>query len=112
MFSQIDFRIHDDKIEVAGQELLLGDLTVDILSISPQEFETMFALSQDLNTDNIKKLHEMLMKSKLFQLVSDGRMHSAEKYIEIISDIYSFNQTMFWFIDNALMHLKTLDSEN
>ena len=48
MFSQIDFRIHDDKIEVAGQELLLGDLTVDILSISPQEFETMFALSQDL----------------------------------------------------------------
>ena len=112
MFSQIDFRIHDDKIEVAGQELLLGDLTVDILSISPQEFETMFALSQDLNTDNIKKLHEMLMGRKLFQLIADGRMHSAEKYIEIISDIYSFNQTMFWFIDNGLMHLKTLDSEN
>ena len=112
MFSQIDFRIHDNKIEVAGQEFLLGDLTVDILSISPQKFETMHALSQGSNTDNLKRLHGMLMERKLFQLISDGRTHPAEKYIEIIGDVYSFNQTMFWFIDNALMHLKTLDSEN
>lgn len=112
MFSQIDFRIHDDKIELAGQEFLLGDLTVDILSITPQEFETMYAFSQDLNADNMNKLHDMLMERKLFQLVTHGRKHTAEKYKEIISDIYSFNQTMFWFIDNGLMHLKTLDSEN
>lgn len=112
MFSQIDFRIHDNKIEVAGQEFLLGDLTVDILSISPQEFETMHALPQGSNTDKLKRLHKMLMERKLFRLISDGRTYPAEKYIEIISDIYSFSQTMFWFIDNTLMHLKTLDSEN
>lgn len=113
MFSQIDFRIHDDKIEVAGQEFLLGELTVDILSISPQEFEAMYALSQNLDEESIQKLHDMLMSKKLFQLILEsGKLYPAENYQRIVSDIYSFNETMFWFIDQALMHLKKLDSEN
>lgn len=113
MFRQIDFRIHDDKIEVSGQEFLLGELTVDILSISPQEFEAMYALSQNLDGGNIQKLHDMLMGRKLFQLISQkDNFYPAQTYQQIVSDIYSFNETMFWFIDKALMHLKKLDSEN
>ncbi len=112
MFNQIDFRIYNNKIEVAGKEFLLGELTVDILSISPQEFEVMYALSQNLNADNLQKLHSMLMERQLFKLTDDGREYPPEAYKQIISDIYSFNQTMFWFIDKGLMHLKKLDSEN
>lgn len=112
MFSQINFRIHDDKIEVADKEFLLGQLTVDILSISPQEFEEMYALSKDPTANNLKSLHGMLMERELFKLIADDRAYPAETYRRIISDIYSFNQTMFWFIDKGLMHLKKLDSEN
>ena len=113
MFNQIDFRIHDNKIEVAGKEFLLGELTVDILSISPQDFNAMYQLSQTLDYGNIQALHNILMNRKLFQLISEReQLYPAETYKRIISDIYSFNQTMFWFIDKGLMHLKKLDSEN
>jgi len=112
MFNQIDFRIHDNKIEVAGKEFLLGELTVDILSISPQDFDAMYQLSQNLNAGNLQKLHGMLMERELFKLSVDGGEYPPERYRSIVSDIYSFNQTMFWFIDKGLMHLKKLDSEN
>lgn len=73
----------------------------------------MYALSQNLDEGNTQKLHDMLMNRKLFQLITESsNLYPAEIYQRIVSDIYSFNETMFWFIDQALMHLKKLDSEN
>jgi hypothetical protein len=36
----------------------------------------------------------------------------AHKYREIVHDIYAFNRTMFWFIDQYLGRLKKLDEKN
>lgn len=87
-----------------------------------------------------RELHTILMKRKLFQVIAQpipfdemdklyefesgekiqrSNLYAwqeffppLEKLCEIVDDIYSFNETMFWFIDSFLMKLKKLDSEN
>jgi hypothetical protein len=158
MFEQISFYISGNRIEVTNQSFWLGELTTDILDIRPDEFSVMYTLTKNMRrilnhvetrcdrdemrslTVWARELHSMLMKRKLFQLISQpmpfdemdklyefeceekiqqSKLQAwqeffppVEKLCDIVDDIYSFNETMFWFIDNFLMKLKKLDSEN
>lgn len=117
MFERIDFYIHGNQVELAGQEFLLGELTCDLLNITSAEFLEMKTLAEQLtereDAATIQRLHAMLMERRLFQRIAQpNRYGTPEQYAQIVSDIYAFNQTMFWFIDQGLMHLKKLDSEN
>lgn len=117
MFQEFDFYIHDESIEVGGSDFLLGELTCDILNITPEEFKKIWSLTEQLKDnqkgDKLAELHAYLMKCRLFQLIGEeNKIGSIKQYEQIVSDIYSFNQTMFWFIDRYIMHLKKLDSEN
>lgn len=117
MFERIDFYIHDNRIEVGGKEFLLGELTADMLDVTPAEFYEMNTLCEAIQTENdqesMRQLHELLMKRKLFQLISkQDVLGTADRYREIVGDIYSFNQTMFHFIDKFVMRLLKLDAEN
>lgn len=114
---RVDFYIHDRFIEVAGQDYLLGELSCDLLNISPTDYDGLQRLTQQLGNGQdkaiIHQLHCKLMERKLFRFVMDYNDYgTADQYRKIVSDIYSFNQTMFWFIDKGIMHLKKLDSEN
>ena len=44
MFEKISFYISGNRIEVADQSFLLGELTTDILDIRPDEFDEMYTL--------------------------------------------------------------------
>ncbi|MDD2956238.1 MAG: DUF6076 domain-containing protein [Oscillospiraceae bacterium] len=113
MFGQFDFYIHGNQVELSGQSFLLGELTCDLLNISPTEFEEMRALMERADSEAIRHLHNMLMSYQLFKLIAPSEaIDDADAYRHVLSDIYSFNQTMFWFIDQGLMHLHKLDSEN
>ncbi|MDY4784391.1 DUF6076 domain-containing protein [Pygmaiobacter massiliensis] len=117
MFGQIDFYIHDNKIELAGQEFLLGELTCDLLNITSEEFAQMQMLAESLELKKdktiLEQLHSLMMKRKLFQMVAGPLCRDHTKlYQAVVADLYAFNQTMFWFIDSGLMHVKKLNSEN
>lgn len=117
MFERIDFYIHDEHIEVGGKNFLLGELSADLLNIEPNEFGEICDLSKQLDDDSdqskIKRLHSLLMQRELFQLIAKPNvLGTPMQYRQIVSDIYSFNQTIFRFIDEFLMHLKKLDTEN
>lgn len=115
MFDQIDFYIHGSQIEVAGRDFLLGELTADVMNISPAQFDALWALSEraETETDAIPQLHALLRERTLFRvLCPEDKFGTAEQYRSIVSDIYSFNQTMFWFVDRYLMHLLKLNAEN
>lgn len=117
MFQQFDFYIHDEYIEVDGIDFLLGELTCDILNISVNDFKEIWKLAKQLEHDKdgviVAQLHAHLTKYRLFQLISKkDKFGSVQQYQQIVSDIYSFNQTMFWFVDRYIMHLKKLDAEN
>ncbi len=117
MFDKIDFRIQGNLIEVERQTFPLGELTADILNITSDEFDQLYALYERLgqggDEEAMRSMRDLLMKRKLFALLAPrGVRWSAGKFREIVSDIYSFNQTMFRFIDKFLMRLKKLDPEN
>jgi len=113
VFRQFDFYIHGNQVELAGHEFLLGELTCELLNISPEEFETLQLCSQRADSKAISQLHEMLMQYRLFQLIAPPKAASGiDTYRSILSDIFAFNQTMFWFIDRGLMNLRKLHSEN
>ena len=117
MFERIDFYIHGNQVELAGQEFLLGELTCDLLNITSAEFLEMKTLAEQLSeredAATLQRLHAVLMERRLFQLIAKPKRYGTrEQYAQIVSDIYAFNQTMFWFIDQGLMRLKKLDSEN
>ncbi len=103
---------------MAGQSFPLGELTADILNITPEEFDQLYALSGNLGKGKdqeaiMEGIYALLKERLLFQLLTaEGVRWNANKFREIVGDIYSFNQTMFWFIDRFLMHLKKLDPEN
>jgi len=157
MFERFSVFISGANIEVTGQAFPLGELTADILSIRPKEFQQLQAAADELvkliDEDNIptravsivdqekrnerfrlrernrpaaaaliKELHSLLLTRRLFQLVaiSEKRLQAilqtltypslAKRYLTIVDDIYAFNQTMFWFIDQGLMRLDKLDA--
>lgn len=119
MFDRFSFCIHDTQIEFdndTGNVFMLGEHTTNILNVSPNEYIHMRDLSNkysDGDKNAEAELRSLLLQHKLFQLVSPAnRDWPAEKYRRIVDDIYSFNQTMFWFIDKFLMNLKKLDPEN
>ncbi len=161
MFDTISCFISEDKIEVNGETFLLGELTTDLLGVSPDEYDQMREISERLSLLLGKcksgetlfeirvetgTLRSLLMKCRLFQTLaqptqpdalanddfpalfeipeeyqeepteeekenlerqaaalSDSHIiANAKKYREIVHDIYAFNQTMFWFIDQYL----------
>lgn len=119
MFDKFSFSIYDGQIEFgsdSGDIFLLGEHSTDILNISPEEYSRMRELSNQISagdSDAVEELRALLLRYRLFQLVfPPGIKWPAEKYRQIVGDIYAFNQTMFWFIDRFLMHLKKLDAEN
>jgi len=117
MFDKIAFRIQGSRIDVAGQSFPLGELTADILNIMPEEFDRLYALTENLgegkDQEVMEGIYALLKERRLFQLLAaEGVRWDADKFREIVGDIYAFNQTMFRFIDRFLMHLKKLDPEN
>jgi hypothetical protein len=117
MFDKIAFRIQGSHIEVEGQAFPLGELTADILNIMPEEFDRLYALSGNLGKGKDQEakdgIYALLKDRRLFQLLTVNSVRwDADKFREIVGDIYSFNQTLFWFIDRFLMQLKKLDPEN
>lgn len=117
MFHQINFYIHGECVEVGGKEFLLGELTCDMLNITSDQFQEIWDLAEQLRSaedrDVIAQLHALLMERKLFQLIANPDDHgSAMQYLQIVSDIYSFNQTIFRFVDWFIMRLNKLDFEN
>ena len=162
MFEEITFFVNDNHIELMDKTFLLGELTTDILNITPHEFAELDADRKELRKEILRleqagtfhfdeaidkianRIRKKLLNRKLFQLLNKqptweenaqldedfhpqlnpeavelydeltGRewLYKTNKLCEIVDDIYAFNQTMFWFIDQFLMHLKKLDSEN
>ncbi len=55
---------------------------------------------------DVQELHDLLKKLKIFSLIDTYvDLSLAEKYVQIVGDIYAFNQTIFWFIKERLMKL-------
>lgn len=147
MFDAISCFISGNKIEVHDETFLLGELSADILGITPDEYEKMRAAVEQIETLLLQDdsgetlfalrvemglLRSLLIKRKLFQTlalpetddeddypnlfevpeelrepsdetgevmeqISIGHLEDklirrqAEKYCEIVDDIYSFN---------------------
>lgn len=113
MFFEFDVYINKDKIEVSGQEFKLGELTCDILNIKPDEYSDMSDLAKQIKKSpqkaDVQKLYNLLKKRKLFNLIDTYcDVMFAEKYVSIVGDIYAFNQTIFWFIQERLMKMDKL----
>lgn len=117
MFTEFDLYINKDTIEVGEKTFLLGELTCDILNIKFESFKIMFDLANEIKTaptqKNVQELYGLLSERKLFGLIDTfPYVEFADKYVEIVGDIYAFNQTIFWFIKEHLMKLDKLDVEN
>lgn len=162
MFAKLTFMINENQITIADETFLLGELTCDVLSITPAEYKVLNKKSSDIllllkkennydEQNNIfDEINEMLLKRKLFKAIfravkkeekdvvnldeilelidsesdreeftkisnktyDDSNIYLANRYRDIINDLYAFNQTMFNFIDHYLSTLKKLDSEN
>ena len=113
MFYEFNTYVAEEKIYLFEKNFYLGELTTDILSITREEFSKMqeFASKIEKSSDALDKLDNLLRKRKLFSLMPEVEIPS-KFYIDIIRDIYAFNQTMFYFIDDHIMKLKILNPEN
>lgn len=114
MFESIQFSVHDKRLEIGDESFLLGELTTDVMNISPEEYQRMAELLEgDPNFEELVEVHSILRKRSFFRLhLHPNELMEADQYRELVDDIYAFNQTMFWFVDRFLMTLKKLDSEN
>ncbi len=110
MFLEFDLYINKDIIEVDGKTFKLGELTCDILNIKPDEYDELRALMKKIEKaptkKDVKELHDLLKKRKIFSVIDTyANVRLAKKYVQIVGDIYAFNQTMFWFIQEKLMKM-------
>lgn len=113
MFQTIDFAICRSNLEMNGEEFLLGELTTEILNITVEEYVRMRELVERGTFESLTEVHTFLRRKQFFRLnLYPTELLSPKEYRELLNDLYSFNQTMFWFIDRFLMALKKLDAEN
>ena len=75
------------------------------------DFPRLFKIPEELREEPSEGETEEF--ERMFGICEDSLIiRQAEKYCEIVDDVYAFNQTMFWFIDNYLDKLKKLNAEN
>ena len=76
------------------------------------DFPELFEIPEELREPPPDEASEIMEQMSIVHLEDKLIRRQAEKCCEIVDDLYSFNQTMFWFIDKFLSHLKKLNTEN
>ena len=125
MDGDIVFYTHDDLIEINGTLLRAGELTVDILNLTPDAYDSLCAVfkrAKGTNDSNeltrlLDELDGMLRRYKLFALIGtqpswEDLPHRLTRYERYLHDIRVFNNTIQNFIVHLISHLLKNDSEN
>jgi hypothetical protein len=120
MDGDIVFYTHDDLIELNGTLLRAGELTVDILNLTPDEYAVMadtFKRAQAAEDDcELDALNALLRRRKLFALLAPWQgedfQHRLTRYERYLHDIRVFNTTIQNFIQHLVSHLLKNDPEN
>ena len=120
MDGEIVFYTHDDSLELNGTLLSAGELTVDILNLTPDEYSVMietFKRTKASEDDReLDALDELLRRHKLFTLLSpwagEDFQHRLNRYDRYLHDIRVFNTTIQNFIQHVISRLLKNDPEN
>jgi hypothetical protein len=120
MDGDIVFYTHDDLIELNGTLLRAGELTVDILNLTPDEYAVMadtFKRAQAAEDDcELDALDALLRRHKLFALLApqpeEDFQHRLTRYERYLHDVRAFNTTIQNFIQHLVSHLLKNDPEN
>lgn len=125
MDGNIVFYTHDDLIEINGTLLCVGELTVDILNLTPDDYGSMYETYKRAKTANnpektnrlLNTLDKMLRRYKLFALIDtqsawEEPSHRLARYERYLHDVRVFNSTIQNFIVHLLSHLLKNDPEN
>lgn len=120
MDGEIVFYTHDDFLELNGTLLSAGELTVDILNLTPDEYSVMietFKRTKAPEDDReLDTLDELLRRHKLFALLApwagEDFQHRLNRYDRYLHDIRVFNTTIQNFIQYVISHLLKNDPEN
>ncbi len=120
MDGEIVFYTHDDSLELNGTLLSAGEMTVDMLNLTPDEYAVMYetftcakASEDDCELD---ALEELLRRHTLFVLLAPWRgedfQHRLTRYERYLHDIRVFNTTIQNFIQHVISHLLKNNPEN
>jgi hypothetical protein len=120
MDGDIVFYTHDDLIELNSTLLRAGELTVDMLNLTPDEYAVMadtFKRAQAAEDDReLDALNELLRRRKLFALLAPWQgedfQHRLTRYERYLHDVRVFNTTIQNFIQHLVSHLLKNDAEN
>lgn len=125
MDGDIVFYTHDDYIEINGALLRAGELTVDILNLTPDEYGLMYETYERVKTADdpeetrrlLDTLDKMLRRHKLFALIDtqsawEELPHRLARYERYLHDVRVFDATIQNFIVHLLSHLLKNDPEN
>ena len=120
MDGEIVFYTHDDSLELNGTLLSAGELTVDMLNLTPDEYSVMietFKRTKASEDDReLDALDELLRRHKLFALLTpwagEDFQHRLNRHDRYLHDIRAFNTTIQNFIQHVISHLLKNDPEN
>jgi len=120
MDGEIVFYTHDDSLELNGTLLSAGELTVDMLNLTPDEYSVMietFKRAKASEDDReLDALDELLRRHKLFALLApwagEDFQHRLNRYDRYLHDIRVFNTTIQNFIQHVISRLLKNDPEN
>jgi len=124
MDGDIVFYTHGDLIELNGTLLRAGDLTVDVLNLTPDEYAVMYEIyrrarvADDSGEVNrlLDELDESLRQRRLFALLEpwldEELPHRLTRYERYLHDVRVFNTTIQNFIQHLVSHLMKNDPEN
>ncbi|MDD3230152.1 MAG: hypothetical protein PHE09_13170, partial [Oscillospiraceae bacterium] len=113
MDGDIVFYTHGDLIEINGTLLRAGELTVDMLNLTPDEYAVMadtFKRAQAAEDDReLDAIDVLLRQRKLFALLAQPQeedfQHRLTRYERYLHDVRVFNITIQHFIQHLVSHL-------
>ncbi|MEA4954318.1 MAG: DUF6076 domain-containing protein [Pseudoflavonifractor sp.] len=120
MDGEIVFYTHDDSLELNETLLSAGELTVDMLNLTPDEYSVMIETFERAKTSEddceLDALDELLRRHKLFALLApwagEDFQHRLNRYDRYLHDIRVFNTTIQNFIQHVISRLLKNDPEN
>ncbi|WP_458863301.1 DUF6076 domain-containing protein [Acidaminobacterium chupaoyuni] len=120
MDGDIVFYTHGDLIEINGTLLRAGELTVDMLNLTPDEYAVMadtFKRAQAAEDDReLDAIDVLLRQRKLFALLAQPQeedfQHRLTRYERYLHDVRVFNITIQHFIQHLVSHLLKNDPGN
>lgn len=120
MDGEIVFYTNGNSIELGGTLLRAGELTVDMLNLTPEEYAGMYEVLKHTKASGdssaLDALDAMLRQYQLFALMGtwqgEDAQHRIDRYDRYLHDIRVFNTTIQNFIQHLVSNLLKNDPEN